>query len=144
MIKKKVPGVKSLGGRPTNYRSEFCEMLLDHFREGLSFNAFAAKAGVCFDTIHEWVKVHKEFSDAKAKGKAILLEWDEKMLNRGLQGNQRGYNIAAHKWKMTNVHKWSERSEVVTRSADKLSLEELKAEARKLLNQGAEDEHDQD
>ncbi len=55
-------------GRPTSYKKEFCELLIDHMSQGLSFDVFGAIVDVCKDTTYEWVKVHKEFSDAKKLG----------------------------------------------------------------------------
>jgi hypothetical protein len=55
-------------GRPTTYKKEFCELLINHMSKGLSFETFGAIVDVCKDTTYEWVKVHPEFSDAKKLG----------------------------------------------------------------------------
>lgn len=120
-------------GRPSKYDPKYCEMLMEHMKDGLSFLSFAGVVGICFDTLYEWEKQHPEFSEAKKRGVAMSLVWDEKLLNKGTLGQQRGYNAAAHKWKMTNRYKWSDRSEVEYKTADKMSLEDLKKEAAALL-----------
>jgi hypothetical protein len=112
-------------GAPTKYKTEYCQLLEDHMANGLSFHSFAGVVGVCCDTLYEWVKVHPEFSDTMKRGKAKLLLWDEKLLSKGAQGSQRGYNVNAHKWKMANIHKWSDRTEVTNKNPANLSREEL-------------------
>jgi len=51
-------------GRPTDYKPEYCQMLIDHMAEGLSFTSFAAIVGDCYDTISDWRKIHPEFLQA--------------------------------------------------------------------------------
>lgn len=122
-------------GRPTKYDPKYCDMLVEHMSEGLSFESFAGVVGVCFDTVHEWAKVHPEFSDAKRRGRAAGLNYDERLLNRGAQGKVRGYNINAHKWKMANMHKWRDRQEVSYKSTAEMTDEELIREAQRILSE---------
>lgn len=126
-------------GRPTRYKSEYCQALLDHMEQGLSFLSFAGTIGVCFDTLYEWERVHPEFSEAKKRGVAMSLAWDEKLLNKGTEGKQRGYNIAAHKWKMANRYKWTERHEMKIEDLSQKDTEELKREAALLVGIKLED-----
>lgn len=73
MGKKKHPG-----GRPTDYDPIYCEMLLKHMEDGLSFEAFAGVAGCCEKTLYNWEKEHPEFLQAKNIGKAkSRLFWEE-------------------------------------------------------------------
>lgn len=62
-----MPTDNHVGGAPSKFRKEFCQMLVSHMSEGLSFNAFAKIAQVDQDTLYEWVKVHPEFSEAKKR-----------------------------------------------------------------------------
>jgi hypothetical protein len=55
-------------GQPTAYREAYCQLLIDHMSQGLSFETFGAIVDVCKDTTYEWVKVHPEFSEAKKLG----------------------------------------------------------------------------
>lgn len=52
-------------GQPTKYKPEYCERLIEHMKEGYSFEAFAAVVNVCEDTLYEWAKVQPDFSEAK-------------------------------------------------------------------------------
>lgn len=65
-----------LMGRPTKYRPEYCEMLIKHQMQGLSFKSFAAvifnhsQEPVSVETMNQWAASHPEFSAAKEAGAA--------------------------------------------------------------------------
>lgn len=106
----------SEAGRPSKFKKKYCSMLIDHMSRGLSFDSFAGVLGVTRATIYNWVKDFPEFLDAKSIGRSKGLLFDEELLTKGAEGKQRGYNIAAHKWKMANMYKWSERQTVDEKS----------------------------
>lgn len=68
-------------GRPSKYKPEYCQMIIDHMAEGASMTSFAAEIDVSRETISEWGRVHPEFSVAIKKGKAKCAAWWER-LNR--------------------------------------------------------------
>lgn len=70
-------------GRPTLYRPEYCEQLIAHRKQGLSFESFAAVVGVGRNTLYEWEKAHEEFRDAKARALGECLIFHEKL---GIEG----------------------------------------------------------
>ena len=61
-------------GRPSEYRPEFGNEIIELMSTGLSLTAAAAELGFHRDTINEWTKQFPEFSGAvkKAKGKRTL------------------------------------------------------------------------
>lgn len=66
-------------GRPTAYKPEYCSMLVEHMKSGLSFESFAGVVDVGRNTIYEWAKEHQEFQDAKSRASAAsLLHWEIK------------------------------------------------------------------
>jgi len=71
-------------GRPTKYKEEYCQKLIDHMAEGYSFDSFAGIVDVNIDTLYEWAKVHEEFSDAKSIGSAKSMAWWEKIGRMGM------------------------------------------------------------
>lgn len=75
-------------GRPTKYRAEFCQMLIDHMAEGYSFQAFAGVVHCSIDSLYEWAKVHDDFSEAKRIGTQVARHWWEKMGRMGLMGER--------------------------------------------------------
>lgn len=52
-------------GRPTKYRGEYCQQLIKYMATGMPYETFAAEIGVDRDTLYEWEKKYKAFSDAK-------------------------------------------------------------------------------
>lgn len=62
-------------GRPTDYKPEYCERVIDYFKTHVGFptiEGFATLAiDVCADTIQEWKKVHPDFSVSCKKAMEI-------------------------------------------------------------------------
>jgi len=63
------------------------------------------------------------------------LNYDEKLLTNGALGTLRGYNFNAHKWKMANMYRWSEKVEQTNIDITKEDPEKLKEEALQLLKE---------
>lgn len=87
------------GGRPTEYKEEYCEMIIQYFsvepqqtvykktyyangqlkseepvtlaEQIPTFQKFADSIGVHVDTLHEWKKTYKEFSESYARAKQL-------------------------------------------------------------------------
>jgi len=109
-------------GRPSKYKPEFCELLIEHMSKGLSFESFSAIAEVNQDTLHEWVKVHEEFSESKKMAFAnCQLFWEklgvENILNvsessgRGDDAYHKSSTLNASIWifNMKNRFKWRDK-----------------------------------
>lgn len=58
-------------GRPTSYKPEYCEQAEKLCKLGATDKELADFFEVCEDTIHEWKKVHSEFSESLKKGKTL-------------------------------------------------------------------------
>lgn len=92
------PKGKHLGGRPSKYKPEYCQQIIEYFdiepyktitvtftyKNGDTkdeekevandlplLSEFARKIGVCHDTLIEWTNVHPEFSEAYKKAKKL-------------------------------------------------------------------------
>lgn len=72
------------GGRPSKYKPEYPEMLIEHMRGGRSYESFAAVVDVCDDTLREWEKVHPEFSASKRRGWMLSMAWWEERMRENL------------------------------------------------------------
>ena len=94
-------------GRPTEYRPEFCEKLIEHFREGYSYESFGAEVGVSFQTVYAWEKKHKAFLEAKKKGRALQIKFWEKEGRKAMWGGK-AMNPAIFIFTMKNICKWSD------------------------------------
>lgn len=69
-------------GRPTLYKPEYCELLIEHMGSGLSFEAFAGVVGVCKKTLYDWEKANPEFLHAKSEGlEKARLFWEKLGVN---------------------------------------------------------------
>jgi hypothetical protein len=83
-------------GRPSKYDPMFDQMLIEHMSEGYSFESFAGLIEVNIDTLYEWVKTHKNFSEAKKIAvHKCRLKWESIGL-KGTQGHFDGF--AASSW----------------------------------------------
>lgn len=120
-------------GRPSKYKPEYCLKLIEHMRTGLSFESFAAVIHVNQDTLHEWVKVHPEFSEAKKEAFAQnLLFWESKGIAGLIGDKETTFNSTVWIFNMKNRHKWRDKqpdeSEVViNNNVGSLSDEDLDA-----------------
>ena len=73
-------------GRPSLYKPEYCDMVIEHMAQGKSFETFGLKCNpkVHRDTLYEWAKVHPAFSDAKKIGNEARLEYYESLIHSHL------------------------------------------------------------
>jgi hypothetical protein len=68
-------------GRPTLYRSEFCESIVNLMAEGRSLDGCASILGVNPDSLYQWQKIHSEFSEAVQKGRASATSyWEGRLI----------------------------------------------------------------
>lgn len=65
-------------GRPTIYDPAYCEQLIEHMAEGLSFESFAGAIGVSKQTLYDWLEANPAFLDAKKEGfEQSRLTWEK-------------------------------------------------------------------
>jgi len=75
------------GGRPSLYDPSYCDLLEDHFAQGLSYESFAGVVGVAKQTIYDWEKAHSEFLDAKKRHEAkSQLIWEKRLSSLATTG----------------------------------------------------------
>jgi len=97
---------------PSDYKPEYCQMLIDHMAEGFTYTSFPARLPKgCVATLYNWEKEHPEFLEAKNRGKVLLQFWDEGNLNEMITGENSKGNTAAAIFKMKNCHNWTDRHE---------------------------------
>jgi len=97
-------------GRPTKYKPEYCQMLIDHMSEGYSFESFGGIIEVAEDTLYEWAKVHEDFSDSKKIGTQKSMVWWEKIGRSGMINEIPFFNDRIWRLNMINRFrsKWSD------------------------------------
>lgn len=116
---------KHAGGRPSKFKPEYCEAIIDFMSNGRSAVAFAHSIGVCRDTITEWVKVHPEFSLSFKRASQAAQSYYEDVLTRGMNGEIKNFNVVACIFAMKNRFgaDWREKQEVA--HSGSISLESL-------------------
>src|SRR6516165_2364921 len=63
--------------RPTLYRPEFCQKVIDFCAQGYSLTAFAGEIGVSRDCLTKWGKAHPDFLLAVGVAKAKATLWHD-------------------------------------------------------------------
>jgi transposase len=87
-------------GRPTKYRPEMCEQVIEWGREGKSRTWMAANLGIDRSTIDRWADAHDDFRAALSHAKALEQAWWEDEGQRGIRlqgfgGSAWGRSMAA-------------------------------------------------
>ena len=97
-------------GRPTDYKPEYCEMLIEHMAEGYSFESFGGIIEVDETTLYEWAKKHTQFSLSKNIGTQKSMIWWEKMGRKGMINEIPFFNDRIWRLNMINRFrsKWSD------------------------------------
>ena len=68
-------------GRPTTYRPEYCEAVIEYMGKGKSLTSFAGSLKQSAKTVYEWIERHPEFADAVEVARAArLVPWEDKLL----------------------------------------------------------------
>jgi hypothetical protein len=75
-------------GRPTLYKPEYCQAVIDHCSQGYSFESFGGVIRVCLDTLNAWAKQYPEFLQAKKDAKLACLAWWERTGHQGMINNK--------------------------------------------------------
>lgn len=99
-------------GRPTKYKPEYCDLLIEHMTQGLSFQSFAGVVGCCIETLYEWERSYPDFLDAKRLGLGRgRLFWEKVGIEAAL-GKITGYNATTWVFNMKNRFDWTDKREL--------------------------------
>lgn len=74
-------------GRPTKYKPEYCEMVIEHMRTGKSLNSFAASLRTHRSVLYKWMDQFSEFRDACQTAQALSQEWFEDFAAQAMKGD---------------------------------------------------------
>lgn len=87
-------------GRPSSYRAEFCQRIVELMSEGRSLDGCAAILGVNPDSLYLWQKLHPEFSESVKMGRsAATAFWESRLLDVAQGG---AGNSQAIQWALRN------------------------------------------
>lgn len=83
---------KMLRGRPTAYRPELAQAVIEDMCDGYSLGGFAGKLGIGRSTINRWMVDHPEFGEACTRAASVRQRWWEtkaiEVATTGGQGSQ--------------------------------------------------------
>jgi hypothetical protein len=81
---KKTHNQKRVWGRPTKFKSGYCQRIVNFMARGLTATAFAGSLGISRDSVYEWAREHRDFSDALKVARARQVEyWEKRLLVAG-------------------------------------------------------------
>lgn len=107
-------------GRPSEFKQEYCDQLINHMASGLSFEAFAGVLSVSKQTLYNWAEANPEFMDAKKTGlEKCRLFWEklgvDHIINRSISGAEStSLNTGVYVFNMKNrfPEEWKDKKEV--------------------------------
>lgn len=130
-------------GRPTKYRPEYCQQLIEHMSNGFSYETFAATIGCSRAVIYDWESQHPEFLDAKRAAFEKSQQWWEQQAALGLWQDKDGPQLNTTLWifNMKNRFGWTDKREVAQTidanvKQESAEAKEFIAELRDLLKTG--------
>lgn len=102
-------------GRPSKFRPEMCEIIIEMMREGASKTEVCAKLGISRETMNQWRNpeseyYHESFSDALKEGESLSKAWWLEQGRKNLQN--KNFNYVGWYMNMKNRHGWRDRQEV--------------------------------
>lgn len=98
--------------RPTKYKPEYCEQLIEHMSQGYPLDTFAALIHVNIDTLYAWRDAHPEFSEAIKDGRAKSMRWMIDFGRSAMAGKIANSQNSIWIFMMKNMYHWRDRSEI--------------------------------
>lgn len=71
---------KMLRGRPSSYRADFAQDVIEDLSDGYSLGGYAGRIGVARSTLNIWMERYPEFKEACARAAAVRQRYWEKIL----------------------------------------------------------------
>lgn len=75
-------------GRPTDYRPEFCERIVELGKQGYSQARMAADLDIAKATINLWASKHPDFMNALTRARTYSQSWWEREAQDGLKNRE--------------------------------------------------------
>lgn len=108
----------NLGGRPTKYRPEYCDAIIEHMSAGASMTSFAAEVGVARSTIGQWMQDYPEFKEAAEAAKAKCAAWWESVARKNAQTGDGSAALVIFGLKNMSPEDWKDKQEIDHQSSD--------------------------
>ena len=90
------PQIKPLPtGRPSEFKPEYCQAVIECMGQGYSLTAFAGTILVSHQTVYAWISAHRTFADAVSRARAARVRWLEHKLLTARKGAETSAAIFA-------------------------------------------------
>lgn len=90
------------GGRPTKYKPEFCDKVIELAKVGASKAEMALELDIAYSTFDVWQNDIPEFSDAVKRAERISQGWWEREGRIATFGGKDGFNATSYIFQMKN------------------------------------------
>lgn len=129
-------------GRPTDYKPEYCELIIELGRKGMSVVEMASEIGVARNTIETlWTAKHPEFQEAFTQAREASQSWWESMGRTNLIMPPQSGTFQASVWSRSMAARfpndWREKSETALTGPNGKPLE-ITQITRKVVDPKAE------
>ena len=114
VVKRMPKNTTERRGRPTKYKPEYCDVVIEKMAEGYSKEAVAGFLEISKDTLYQWAKAHPDFSDAIAIGESkSRVFWEKKLVEYAVHTkNGKQINAQVFNLNMKNRFGWRDKNEV--------------------------------
>ena len=99
-----------MAGRPTSYKKEYCDILVEHFKEGGSIVEFCAEINICIQTFYNWCDTYPEFLESKKRGEIFSEAWWMRQGRVSLR--EKEFNYTGWYMNMKNRFKWADNQKI--------------------------------
>lgn len=89
-----------MAGRPSEFKPEYCERLVNIMSQGASQGEAAKAFGITIKTLYNWAEAYPEFKEAMSTGKEYSEAWWEDMGRKGIQGLLPKWNATGYIYTM--------------------------------------------
>ena len=108
-------------GRPSQFKEEYCQDIIDFCAKGYSLEAYAGKLGICKQTLYTWFDKYPQFLDAKSVAlQKSRMFWEglaiDHVVNKSDyfgegQSSSRSLNASVWIFNMKNRFKWRDKTD---------------------------------
>ena len=75
-------------GRPTLYKPEYCEQVVEWGREGCSLHQIASRMGISLQCFAEWREKYKQFGESVTRARDLAQAWWEDVGMSGMRSRE--------------------------------------------------------
>jgi len=88
-------------GRPTLYKPEYCDLVVELGKKGFSREAIVAELDIHYNTLNLWAEHNDEFMEALERAKNFELAFWERIAMDNIVERPNGSKVNANLWSMS-------------------------------------------